>query len=153
MLKYINCDVVFQEVPNEVALAINISGCPCHCPGCHSPYLWQDEGDELTPQAIDLLIATNGDHITCVALMGGDGDPIQVDLLAQYIHKKYEGLRVAWYSGRTVISRYVDINNFDYIKIGPFISHLGPLNQRTTNQRFYRIVNGKKEDITSVFWH
>jgi len=153
MLKYINCDVVFQEVPNEVALAINISGCPCHCPGCHSPYLWQDEGDELTPQAIDLLIATNGDHITCVALMGGDGDPIQVDLLAQYIHQKYDGLRVAWYSGRTVISRYVDINNFDYIKIGPFISHLGPLNQRTTNQRFYRIVNGKKEDITSVFWH
>ena len=36
MLKYVNTAVVFQEIPDEVTLAINISGCPCRCPGCHS---------------------------------------------------------------------------------------------------------------------
>ena len=28
MLKYANFDIVFQEVPDEVTLAINISNCP-----------------------------------------------------------------------------------------------------------------------------
>ena len=29
MLRYINTDIVFQEFPDEVTRAINISGCPC----------------------------------------------------------------------------------------------------------------------------
>ena len=44
MLKYVNTGVVFQEIPDEVTLAINISNCPCRCPGCHSHYLWEDIG-------------------------------------------------------------------------------------------------------------
>lgn len=31
MLKYVNCGIVFQEIPDEVTLSINISNCPCHC--------------------------------------------------------------------------------------------------------------------------
>ena len=38
MLKYANFDIVFQEVPDEVTLAINISNCPNQCVGCHSKY-------------------------------------------------------------------------------------------------------------------
>ena len=53
MLKYVNSSVVFQEIPDEVTLAINISNCPCHCPGCHSKYLWEDIGLPLTTGAID----------------------------------------------------------------------------------------------------
>ena len=38
------------------------------------------------------------------------------------------------------------------IKLGPNKEEFGPLNSRTTNQRFYK-VNGKElEDITSKFW-
>ena len=44
MLKYVNTDIVFQEIPDEVTLAVNISNCPCRCPGCHSEYLWEDVG-------------------------------------------------------------------------------------------------------------
>ena len=47
MLKFHNYDIVFQEIPDEVTLAVNITGCPCHCPGCHSPHLWEDSGTEL----------------------------------------------------------------------------------------------------------
>jgi anaerobic ribonucleoside-triphosphate reductase activating protein len=106
----------------------------------------------LTPEVLDQFIAAN-DHISCVAFMGGDGDPIEVDNLALYLHQRYPRLKVAWYSGRTIVSPYIDIRHFDYIKIGPYIAHLGPLNRRTTNQHFYRVVDGKLEDITSVFWH
>lgn len=44
MLTYVNHDIVFQEFPDEVTLAINLSRCPPRCPGCHRPYLKQDAG-------------------------------------------------------------------------------------------------------------
>jgi anaerobic ribonucleoside-triphosphate reductase activating protein len=153
MLKYVNSDIVFQEIPDEVTLAINISNCPCHCPGCHSRYLWDDVGLPLNPEAIDDFVGKYGSDLTCIAFMGGDSDPKSVDLLAQYVHEEYPHLRVAWYSGRTVISPLIQKNDFDYIKIGPFIRHLGPLKRPTTNQRLYRQNDqGEFEDITARFW-
>ena len=76
MLKYVNTGVVFQEIPDETTLSINISGCPNHCPGCHSKYLWADIGEELNTDAIDSFVKEfNGDftaassisHITSTA--------------------------------------------------------------------------------------
>ena len=153
MLKYVNTGIVFQEIPDEVTLAINISGCPCHCPGCHSHYLWEDIGLPLNTDAIDAFINEYGRNITCIAFMGGDGDPKGVDMLAQYIHEEHPQYKVAWYSGRIRITSVVNKTDFDYIKIGPYIKHLGPLKQPTTNQRLYRQNDtGEFEDITSRFW-
>jgi anaerobic ribonucleoside-triphosphate reductase activating protein len=153
MLKYVNTGVVFQEIPNEVTLAINISNCPCRCPGCHSRYLWEDVGLPLNTEAIDDFVEEYGDDITCLAFMGGDSDPKGVNILAQYIHEEYPQFKVAWYSGKTVISAAVNRADFDYIKIGPFIRHLGPLKSPTTNQRLYRQNDqGEFEDITHRFW-
>ena len=153
MLKYVNTGVVFQEIPDEVTLAINISNCPCHCPGCHSHYLWEDIGLPLDTSAIDDFVGQYGSDITCIAFMGGDNDPRGVNLLAQYIHETYPMFHVAWYSGKTVISSLVSKRDFDYIKIGPFIRHLGPLKEKTTNQRLYRVgEGGELEDMTYRFW-
>ena len=153
MLKYVNTGIVFQEIPDEVTLAINISNCPCHCPGCHSRYLWEDIGLPLNTDAIDAFVEQYGVDITCILFMGGDADPKGVDLLAQYIHEEHPQFKVAWYSGKTVISSLVEKHDFDYIKIGPFIKHLGPLKKPTTNQRLYRQNGqGEFEDITSRFW-
>ena len=153
MLKYVNTGIVFQEIPDEVTLAINISNCPCHCPGCHSRYLWEDIGLPLDVHAIDAFVEEYGSDITCISLMGGDNDPKGVNMLAQYIHEEYPLYKVGWYSGKTVISPLVDRQDFDYIKIGPFIRHLGPLKSKTTNQRLYRQEpDGTFTDITSRFW-
>jgi anaerobic ribonucleoside-triphosphate reductase activating protein len=153
MLKYVNTGIVFQEIPDEVTLAINISNCPCHCPGCHSRYLWEDIGLPLNTDAIDVFVEQYGTDITCISFMGGDADPKGVDLLAQYIHEEHPQFKVAWYSGKTVISAAINKQDFDYIKIGPFIKHLGPLKKPTTNQRLYRQnAQGEFEDITSRFW-
>jgi anaerobic ribonucleoside-triphosphate reductase activating protein len=153
MLKYVNTGIVFQEIPDEVTLAINISNCPCRCPGCHSHYLWEDIGLPLDADAIDAFVQKYGDDITCIAFMGGDADPKAVNQLAQYIHEAHPGFKVAWYSGRIRISGAIKKTDFDYIKIGPFIKHLGPLKSPTTNQRLYRLTDdGTFEDITSRFW-
>lgn len=153
MLKYVNTGIVFQEIPDEVTLAINISNCPCRCPGCHSQYLWEDIGLPLNTSALDDFIAEYGRDITCVAFMGGDADPKGVNILAQYLHEEHPQFHVAWYSGRIRIPAVVNVSDFDYIKVGPYIRHLGPLKSPTTNQRLYHIApDGKLIDITERFW-
>lgn len=155
MLKYTDAQVTFAEVPNEIILCINISNCPCHCKGCHSAYLAEDVGYLLTHAQIDSNIMANR-GISCVCFMGGDSEPDQVNFWAEYIKEKY-GLKVAWYSGRQELSKDIDLMNFDFIKLGPYDEERGPLNKRTTNQRFYKVFHfstGKCEliDITHKFW-
>lgn len=149
MLKYVNTDVVFAEIPDQTTLAINISGCPCRCPGCHSQYLWADIGTPLDTNALDRLVEEYGNDITCVAFMGGDAAPDEISHLARHLHKAHPLYKVAWYSGRIRLPHEADKMQFDYIKVGPYIRHLGPLNSPTTNQRlFRRCEDNTFEDIT-----
>lgn len=155
MLKYVDAKVVFAEVPDEITLAINISNCPCHCEGCHSSYLAEDIGEPLNLQHLTNLIDSNK-GITCVCIMGGDANPSEVDDIAQDIKEYYPELKVAWYSGRQELSKEIELENFNYIKLGPYIKDKGPLNCRTTNQVMLEIdvIQGKvfKKDITTKFW-
>ena len=61
-LKYLGYSIVFQEVPNEVSLAVNISGCPHKCEGCHSKYLWEYDGNYISDD-IDNLIKKYQDFL------------------------------------------------------------------------------------------
>ena len=155
MLKYVDSKVTFTEIPDEITLCINISNCPCHCEGCHSPYLADDIGEPLDLQHLtDLIDSSRG--ISCVCIMGGDANPSEVDDIAQDIKKYYPELKVAWYSGRQELSKEIELENFNYIKLGPYIKDKGPLNCRTTNQVMFEIdvIQGKvfKKDITAKFW-
>lgn len=153
MLKYVNTGVVFQEIPDEVTLAVNISNCPCHCPGCHSHFLWDDIGTPLTTEVLDSFVKEYGKDITCVCFMGGDGDPESVNRLAIYLREHHPQLKVGWYSGRIRVPSVINKSDFDYIKLGPYIAHLGSLKQPTTNQRLYkRAAGGQFSDITYRFW-
>ena len=151
VLKYVETAVTFSEIPDEITLAINISGCPCHCKNCHSSYLAQDIGEPLDLQHLTNLIDSNR-GISCVCIMGGDANPSEVDDIAQDIKEYYPELKVGWYSGRQELSKDIELSNFDYIKLGPYKEEFGPLNSRTTNQRLYQIKNYKMLDITSRFW-
>ena len=148
-MKYVDAKVVFAEVPDEVTLAVNISNCPCHCKGCHSSYLAEDIGKPLNWDSLNALIYINT-GISCVAFMGGDNDPKVVNRLAEKV--KSLGLKTASYSGRQELSKHINLEYFDYIKLGPYMEEFGPLNSRTTNQRMYKVHDCELEDITSKFW-
>lgn len=152
MLKIASFDIVFQEIPGEVTLALNLSGCPCHCPGCHSKHLWEDIGEELNEELLDGFIARYGSMITCVCFMGGDQAPEEVAQWAEYIKglSGEAGLKTAWYSGRTSFPR--NPRALDYLKLGPYIESLGGLKSPKTNQRLYKRVGDEWQDITSSFW-
>jgi len=148
-LKFYNYDIVFQEIPDEVTLAINITRCPNNCEGCHSPHLREDIGEVLDITSLDRLLARYADNITCVCFMGGDRNVAGVEELAKHVHET-SGLLTGWYSGRNEMPPHPDF--FDFVKLGPYIPEKGSLKQRTTNQRLYRRNGSGWEDITARFW-
>lgn len=159
MIKYLETLVAFAEIPDEITLCINITNCPCNCNGCHSSYLSKDIGEELNNDILDKLISDNS-GISCIAFMGGDSSPKEINDLAKYVKDKYS-ISIAWYSGRQELSKDINLDNFDYIKLGPYIKELGPLTSKTTNQRLYQYgkffsdytIDKCWRDITYKFWN
>lgn len=148
MLKYIPSltDIVIEEIPDRVTLAVEITNCRGNCPGCHSPFLKEDIGEELTPAAIDAMMADNF-GTNCFLFLGEGRDRDALFALADHVRATFPGVETALYTGRDSTGPEYD-SHFDFIKVGPYIEALGPLNSRTTNQRLY--YHG--EDITHIFW-
>lgn len=139
-LKYQGAAVVFQEVPDEISLAINISGCPRNCEGCHSPHLREYMGYFLRDN-IDALIMENS-GITCVCFMGGDQNLHELRKIVRRIRKKWPRLKIALYTGADDEDSLIEIGEKikpDYLKFGPYRENRGPLNKPGTNQRFLKI--------------
>lgn len=149
-LKYTHYDVVFQEVPNEVSLAINISGCPYKCEGCHSKYLWEYVGNILSDD-FDSILDRYKDSITCVCFMGGDQNAEELEDLLSHTHSKYN-LKTCLYSGTKDIKNVSNLIPFlDFVKIGPYIEEFGGLSDPNTNQRFYEVKKTHLRDATQTF--
>jgi anaerobic ribonucleoside-triphosphate reductase activating protein len=145
-MKYVNAEVVLREVPTEISLAFNISGCPFRCDGCHSVELRQDIGETFDEYAINKEILKHP-GISCLLFMGGDVDRHYLYNLSKKFRHKY---KIAWYSGSNDLDVLDDsIPYFDYIKIGSWKKDRGPLNSPTTNQRLYKVEKGTLIDITN----
>lgn len=150
-LKYYNYDIVFQEIPNEVTLAINITNCPNRCKGCHSPHLQKNIGYILNEDVMVSLLEKYGSVITCVCFMGGDIAPNEVAELASFTQSHCPGIKTAWYSGCNSLPIGFSVKSFQYIKLGAYIEELGPINCETTNQRLLEVQpDGLMNDITSL---
>ncbi len=153
MLRFHNYDVVFQEVPNEVTLAINLTNCPNGCKGCHSPYLMEDTGELLDENVLIGLLEKYKNAITCVCFMGGDSEPQEVERLLVFLRKITDDrIKTAWYSGKQYLPEDCNLQYFNFIKLGPYIEHLGGLDSVFTNQRFYSIENEIMVDMTEQFY-
>lgn len=152
MLKYVDTQVTFAEIPDEITLCVNISNCPCQCKNCHSSYLAQDIGNILNKKSLSQLIKNNK-GISCISFMGGDSDVFTLVSLANWV-KIHTNLKVAWYSGKQELANIVSqqLQWFDFIKLGPYKEELGPLNSKTTNQKFYKINGNELIDITNRFY-
>lgn len=151
-MKYVDTQVVFEEIPDEITLCINVSNCQFHCPGCHSQHLWEDIGEDLDIGSVEKLIGENK-GVSCVCFMG-HGCPsgwIEMKSLAKWIKKNHTGMKVAMFSGSNELPLN-ELQEFDYIKVGPYVDELGGLDSPKTNQRMYRHIGEDKwEDITKYY--
>ena len=119
-MRFTNYDIVMRELPNEVALAINISGCPFSCEGCHSPELQEDVGTELTPDEIEKLVESYIDgYITAICFMGGEQHPEFYHLI-KWLSEKYPILKIGLYTGADDVENKIK-NYLHYVKCGEYI--------------------------------
>lgn len=149
MIKYVPelTDVVLEEVPDRVTLAVEIPNCQGSCPGCHSSFLKLDLGKELTAAEADRLVEDNF-GVNCFLFLGEGNDHEALMELAAHLRSAHPELELALYSGRQEVEEEI-YEAFDFVKVGPYVEALGPLSEASTNQRMYY----HREDITSRFWH
>lgn len=151
--------ITFSEIPDEISLCLNITGCKCNCEGCSEPWLKKEEGIELNSDVLDNYIKENPD-ITCVCLMGGDHEQEDIKRISSYIKKK-SSLKIAFYSGKDEINLEL-IPYLDYYKIGRWIipkgdsskyhlSNNGPINFPWSNQLLFKVEDNKLINITCKF--
>lgn len=148
-IKYDDYLITFTEVPDEVSLCFNITGCPCACPGCFEPWLQQDRGDTLTYDVIAELLRKHN-HVTCLCFMGGDSHYDEIAVLVMELHREFPQLKYAMYSGKDEMNPILS-KLLQYYKIGPYNAVAGPLNKKTTNQIFYKKQDNQWTDITYRF--
>ena len=157
MLKYLNYQILPNEIPNELSLGIFVLGCPQHCVDCHSPHLWDvnsaGKGKDLdTAEWHALRSLQNG--FSCVLFMGGDWSPS--DLMKSILEASTVTERpCALYSGQEfeVLQRTIDLKLLKYLKWGAYRKDLGGLQSRTTNQQIWRLEDGVPvENLNHYFW-
>lgn len=154
-MKFTGYTLSFQEVPGEVSIAISISACPHRCGGCHSTYLREDIGTELTPTSLLDVIATyksphTGQYtITCVCFLGGEQHGDEFINILKFVKEELQ-MKTCLYTGSLYVKQEVE-SLLDYVKFGPYITSKGPLTSTTTNQRFYQL-KPEKQDLTHYFW-
>ena len=155
MIKYLKYDVLISEIPDELSLGFYITGCPVHCPDCHSKELWKDIGNELKFKRYDAIIQSQLNCCTCILFFGGEWEENSLLNLLLFSKNRYPAIKLGLYSGQELsyFNNSLLLKYLSYLKVGPFKKEYGPLNKKTTNQRFYSLSHGKiKEDLTYTFW-
>lgn len=142
-LKYLGYSIALQEVPNEISLVINVSGCPHKCEGCHSQYLWEYEGNYIAYDFNNILNFYGG-MITCVCFMGGEQNVDELESYLKYVEEY--GLKTCLYSGCDSIEEISELLPYlDWVKIGRYEESLRTDNNvqygiklATSNQKIYK---------------
>ncbi|MFC2109045.1 anaerobic ribonucleoside-triphosphate reductase activating protein [Bacteroidota bacterium] len=139
---YHDFQVVLQEVPGEISLSFSICGCKLQCEGCHSPFLWKEgNGAILTEQLFDDLLDKYKDYASCVLFMGGEWHEKElIQLLKIAINKNY---KTCLYTGEEDVSSEIK-QQLTFLKTGKWISKLGGLHSKNTNQIFKNLKTNQK---------
>lgn len=153
VLKYpvVNTDITFNELPDNMAYAIELGACKQHCVGCHSPEL-QEEDVPLT-SLLDILeeaqdaIDAGADAI--VVMGGTNNKHITEESLIALLQDLSDIAPTGLYSGSEDEERDKMIaleGHCTWLKTGPYVDTLGGLESTRTNQRFYRITTTYRLD-------
>ena len=158
-LNIVDCSVIDGE---GVRVALFVSGCSHHCPGCHNPESWDpDAGKQFTEQTIEKILSLlSRPFIKGITLTGGDplfcGNRDELTKLCKIIKEKLPEKDIWCYTG-FLYDFVKDLEIMDYIDVlvdGPFIMKQRNLNipfRGSENQRIIDIPQSKrKNDIILV---
>lgn len=138
--------ISIHEVPGEVAIILNISGCKNNCKGCHSPELRTLIGCPLSLEHVNFLLNRYKNLITCICFMGGDAHPEE---LQEYLRlAKAQHYKTCLYTAKEELSFELEAL-LDYVKLGPYVEEKGGLDSITTNQVFLKLP--QKNNLNHLF--
>ena len=151
---YYSPQVTFREIPDEISLTIPTL-CYNHCSkDCNSKFCWienwKGKREELTKEVLKSLILKN-EGISCVTIMTSLNFEELIKLFS-FIKEDFPKLKTALYIGveeKEVLNNEKFLNlikKLDYLKVGSFKKEFGPLNSKTTNQKFYLINHFEDKD-------
>ena len=146
VVKYYNCDVILNDVPNEISLAFAIAGCKLGCRGCFWQELQNTPSYELNDKLFSEKLTKYQNFISCVLFYGGEW--LSEELIDKLKIAHAHGLKTCLYTGRQIIATEI-YQHLDFIKTGAYRGDLGGLTSLTTNQRFTNLITG--EDLTHLF--
>jgi anaerobic ribonucleoside-triphosphate reductase activating protein len=140
-MRYGDINVVLQEVPGEVSICFSINGCQLRCSGCHSPFLWSvRHGTILTLEFFQSIIEKYKDLASCVIFMGGEWDKENLVIFLQ--EAKKNNLKTCLYTGLDYVDEDI-LSELTFLKTGRWISELGGLKSKDTNQKFINVETGE----------
>lgn len=140
-MKYVDLDVVLQEIPGEISLAFTITGCSLRCDGCHSRHTWnKNKGDDLTVDTFQTILNKYLNLITCVVFFGGEWYEEELIELLQLAQSR--NLKTALYTGLTDVPVSIK-QHLTFLKTGPYKKENGGLASPGTNQRLVNLTNNE----------
>lgn len=134
----------FIEVPSQISLNVFVFGCMKRCPECHNPELQEFSTLRwVTPECFKEVIG-RFPLSSWVCFLGGDAVYQSAGLEALSKTAKECGKNVCLYTGLTYEELdFLKKDDIDLIIDGEYIKNLGPLHEKTTNQRiFMRLADG-----------
>lgn len=137
-LNYTTEQITFQEVPNEISLSFLIAGCPLKCKGCHSADSWRVTSEAHKASEAEIVIKE--DVITTNKSKIYPINSNAKNQLTKEINEVNRQYNIGW--------TYIFENNLlDYLKTGRWIRELGGLDNKNTNQRFYKVNYVKYKEV------
>jgi len=139
-MKIYNYEISTLEIPNEISLCFNVTGCNVKCIDCHSKFLWNiDNGWELDFEYFSKILEKYSNYISYVCFMGGEW--FEEDLIKMLKISKEKGLKNCLFTGRNDIKENIK-QYLDLLKLGGFIKELGGLESLNTNQKMIELKTG-----------
>lgn len=138
MLHYSYPQIVVEEVPNEIAFAISLSGCQLQCNGCHSAETWNPSFGVPIDSEVLITLLSAQKHISCVLFYGGEWSPYELEELFKTC--LLLNLKICLYTGLEI--EEIPKNLIPYItilKVGRYIGKLGGITSENTNQRIIHL--------------
>ena len=142
-MNFHDIQIVLQEVPSEISICFNITGCNLRCDGCHSPYLWKEgTGEQLTPEIYLNTLKKYKGFASCVLFMGGEWH--EKELIENLELAQSLGYKTCLYTGLKMddLSSQI-LNHLTWLKHGAWVQELGGLKDLNTNQKFIDVKQNK----------
>ena len=143
LIPLVSHGITLTEIPDRVALYLELGDCRNDCRGCHSPHLRRPVPrptplDEIEP----LIESAVSKGANAIVVLGGTTNGIKDADLIPILKRLGTFLPVCLYSGRDDEERDITLAksaHCAWLKTGSYQESLGGLASPRTNQRFYAL--------------